>query len=184
MSTSIGLWTIGYGRWPAKNRWQELTAALKANRIDLLIDIRHSPCASSLEPTNSYGPREWHLQKHGGGITAGLRREGIRYAWLVELGNPQKNDKDMGILREHISNPSADWPIHRGLIHLKRLVLDEGNRCCLMCACAEYETCHRKLVVDAFRELIKPVSLDLESTSAAAFGKARPETHEHRTTRQ
>jgi hypothetical protein len=58
----IQLFTIGYGRWPGHKRWPNLVATLQAAQIDILCDIRHSPCPSNLDPAHHYGPRPWHLQ--------------------------------------------------------------------------------------------------------------------------
>ena len=150
MSDSIELLTLGYGRWPAKIRGPRLVQALKRARVELLVDIRHSPCASNLDPAHHYGPREWHVQPAGSGIVTLLQDAGVNYLWLVELGNPQKTDPEMEVLRAHLSDPAGGWPVHRGLEILRRLVLDERKRCCLMCACEKYEGCHRKVVAEAF----------------------------------
>ena len=151
MSESIELLTLGYGRWPAKVRGPRLADALKRARVDLLVDIRHSTCASNLDPAHHYGPRDWHVRPGGAGIVTLLRDAGIDYRWLVELGNPQKTDPEMTVLREHLSDPEGGWPVHRGLAELRGLVVDEGRRCCLLCACEKYEGCHRKVVAEAFR---------------------------------
>jgi uncharacterized protein (DUF488 family) len=151
MSESIELLTLGYGRWPAKTRGPRLVEALKRARVELLVDIRHSPCASNLDPAHHYGPRDWHVRPASAGIVTFLRQAGIEYRWLVELGNPQKTDPGMAVLREHLADPDGGWPVHRGLAELRRLVVDERRRCCLLCACEKYEGCHRKVVAEAFR---------------------------------
>lgn len=53
------LYTTGYGRWPAKQRLERLVRALKKASITTLIDIRHSPCPSNVDPASNYpaGPR-------------------------------------------------------------------------------------------------------------------------------
>ena len=151
MSHSIDLFTLGYGRWPAKVRGPRLVDALRRARVGVLVDIRHSPCASSLDPAHHYGPRDWHIRPAGAGIVTLLRGAGVGYLWLVELGNPQKTDPEMEVLRAHLSDPGGGWPVHRGLEQLRRLVVDERRRCCLMCACEKYEGCHRRVVAEAFR---------------------------------
>jgi len=141
------IWSVGYGRWPAPRRWEQLVAALQAAQIEMLVDIRHSPCSANLAPEHHYGPRPWHLQA-AGGIAAGLAEAGIGYRWLGELGNPQKHDPQMRVLKAHLADPGGDWPIHRGLVVLRRLVGDAAQRCCLLCACADYPACHRRLIVE------------------------------------
>jgi uncharacterized protein (DUF488 family) len=157
MSDSLELLTVGYGRWPAKVRGPRLVEALRRSGVELLVDVRHSPCASNVDPAHHYGPRDWHLQAGHAGIVALLHDAGIGYLWLVELGNPQKSVPGITVLRRHLSEPDAGWPVHRGLELLRRLVVDERKRCCLMCACEPYESCHRKVVAEAFRELCAPV---------------------------
>ena len=151
MNESLELLTVGYGRWPARVRGPRLVEALKRARVELLVDVRHSPCASNLDPAHHYGPRDWHLSPAGSGIVTLLRGAGIEYRWLVELGNPQKRDPGMEVLRAHLSDPDGSWPVRRGLEILRRLVLDERRRCCLLCACDTYEECHRRVVAEAFR---------------------------------
>lgn len=153
---TITLFTVGYGAWSTKVRWSRLTDVLRRHQIDVLCDIRHSPCASALDPEHPYGARPWHLQASGQGIAPALAREGIEYRWLVELGNPQKRDRDMTVLREHLADNDAGWPVHRGLQQLIHLAVNEGRRCCLLCACEHYEGCHRSLVAAAFVKGVAP----------------------------
>lgn len=143
------MFTVGYGRWPAQTHWAKLVAALRSARAELLVDVRHSPCASNMDPGHHYGPRDWHVRAGGKGISPLLKEAGIGYLWLVELGNPQKQDERMAVLREHLAAPAGGWPVHRGLDLLARLVRDEGRRCCLMCACPRYDECHRQLIAEA-----------------------------------
>ena len=152
MTSHTEFFTAGYGRWDAKSRWDRLVSALLDARVGLLVDVRHSPCASNRDPGHHYGPRDWHVQADGRGIAAKLREVGIGYLWLVELGNPQKTDPRMAVLREHLADPAGGWPVHRGLELLRGLVADRGVRPCLLCACAEYESCHRKLIAEALRD--------------------------------
>jgi len=147
------LLTVGYGRWSAKSRWQRLVSALRSASVQLLVDIRLSPCSSNLDPTHHYGPRRWHVQGQGQGIADGLREAGIDYLWLVELGNPQKNDAEMQVLKEHLADTSREWPVHRGLKLLHRLAAEERRRCCLMCACKDYGSCHRRVIAERLVEL-------------------------------
>ncbi len=83
------------------------------------------------------------------GIVAELSAFQIDYVWVPELGNPQKNDKAMTILRTQLADTQGRWPIHRGLDLLQRFV-DAGSVCCLMCGCEQYHQCHRQLVAEAW----------------------------------
>src|SRR5712692_11498397 len=98
------LYTIGYGVWPPAKRMERLIATLREADVRLLIDTRHSPCSSQLDPKGHYGPRAWHLQPGGLGIEDALKPHGIDYRWLVELGNPQINDKAMRVFREQLAS--------------------------------------------------------------------------------
>lgn len=146
------LYTLGYGQWPTKHRIDRMVQALKDTGVTTLVDIRHSPCSASLDPTSNYGPRDWNLRMVDRGIAYYLEHEGIEYIWLVELGNPQKNDPDMGLLQDHIVSADEKWPVNRGLKLLHQFVQTEGKRCCLLCACKSYDECHRKVIAEALRD--------------------------------
>ena len=98
------LYTIGYGGWKdTKRRMAGVLAALQSVDVTLLVDIRHSPCASDPHGPSNYTARPWHLQGDAG-IEAELAQIGIQYRWIVELGNPQKRDKEMLILRKQLQS--------------------------------------------------------------------------------
>jgi uncharacterized protein (DUF488 family) len=160
------LFTVGYRRWAPDARWKRLVDVLRGTRVDVVVDVRHSPCSSSLDPSNSYGPRDWHLGAGGLGLAPLLEAEGIDYRWIVELGNPQKNDPAMRVLREHLADSSGRWPVRRGIAELRRLIVDERKRCCLLCACADLDRCHRKLIVDAVRREVAPLEIVARDLSA------------------
>ena len=143
------LWTVGYGAWPAPRRADRLVDALKAHGINRLVDVRLIPCSADLDPNRTYGPRDWHLRADGGGIVALLARAGIAYEWIVELGNPQRQDPAMAVLRSQLDDPAGDWPVHRGLDRLGRRVREPGASIALLCACADAARCHRTLVAEA-----------------------------------
>ena len=159
MTGTTELLTVGYGRWPATCRWDRLVSALEAAHIEVVVDIRISPASSNLDPTHHYGPRQWHVQSEGKGIAPGLQTLGIDYLWLAELGNPQKNDHAIRILQEHIADKSREWPVHRGMRLLRSLAIDQERRCCLMCACKDYQSCHRKVIAEAFADFVYAVQV-------------------------
>jgi hypothetical protein len=141
------LYTIGCNSWPTDRRAATLVATLQAAGVELLVDIRHSPC-SSQTTAGTYGPKPWTLQAGGAGVRPLLAAAGIGYKWVVELGNPQKTDSDMRVFGEHLADSDGDWPVHRGLAIVKDMVLG-GKTVCMMCACDTYSGCHRKLVAEA-----------------------------------
>lgn len=150
MSNVPLLYTVGYGIWKPAARMTGLINSLKQARVKLLIDARHSPCAAATSADSLYGPKDWNLQV-AAGISELLAREGIQYLWMLELGNPQKNDKSMAVLRSQLADDQHEWPVHRGLALLAARVRDRRHPCCILCACQDYATCHRRLVAEALR---------------------------------
>jgi uncharacterized protein (DUF488 family) len=122
---------------------------LRVAGVKWLIDIRHSPCASNPRSSGIYGERVWHLHAGDAGIEAALRQAGIDYRWYVELGNPQKNDSEMRILRDHLKSGDARWPVNRGLNLLRELLAATNSPVALMCACADHRRCHRSVIAAA-----------------------------------
>ena len=115
------LWIVGYGAWPVSVRAERLVAALARRGVTRLVDVRLNPTPSSVKP-GPYGPKPWTLQAGRSGIVGLLGAAGIAYEWLVELGNPQRQDPAMAVLREHLADPYSGWPVHRGLERLAALV--------------------------------------------------------------
>lgn len=142
------LFTAGYNAWTPQARVGGLTRALIDAGVSLLVDIRHSPCASDPTGKSRYGAKPWNLQVFGG-IVEQLTAVKIRYQWLAELGNPQKNDPQLAVLQSHLADKSGGWPVHRGLALLAELIVHDT--CCLLCGCAHYHKCHRKLIAEKFK---------------------------------
>ena len=80
---------------------------------------------------------------------------GIAYEWLVELGNPQRQDHEMKVLRHHLAHPEEGWPVHRGLALLADRVRRPDQVVAILCTCAEASTCHRTVVAEALRERLQ-----------------------------
>jgi uncharacterized protein (DUF488 family) len=156
----MNLFTIGYSYWPTAKRMDSLIASLKSAGVRLLIDTRHSPCASQITPGGTYGPHEWNLQAGPHGLAHRLAEEGIDYRWLVELGNPQKNDPAMTILRAHLASRDDQWPVNRGLTLLAEILRKTGP-CALLCACADYRHCHRTVVAEAAKVLFPEMKIEI-----------------------
>jgi hypothetical protein len=142
------LWTTGYGAWPVPVRAERLVAALLQCGVTRLVDVRLNPSASDVKP-GRYGPKPWTLQPGRSGIVGLLEAAGIAYEWLVELGNPQRHDPMMAVLRAHLADPEGGWPVHRGLERLAALVERPGAQVALLCACALEQTCHRTVIAQA-----------------------------------
>lgn len=146
------LWTVGYGAWPAPVRASRMVEALEAEGITRLVDVRINPCSSNLEPGHHYGPRPWNLQAGPSGIRDLLQGAGIAYEWLVELGNPQRQDPSMEVLKGHLADPEGGWPVHRGLERLAAIVRRPGEVPAILCACPKASSCHRTVVAHALSE--------------------------------
>jgi hypothetical protein len=142
------LWTVGYGAWPTASRAERLVACLRDRGITRLVDVRLNPCAADVRD-GRYGPKPWTLQTGRSGIAALLDEAGIAYEWLVELGNPQRHDRRMQVLRDHLASPGAGWPVHRGLDRLQTRVDAPAEVVALLCACAGVRECHRTVVAQA-----------------------------------
>jgi Protein of unknown function, DUF488 len=167
------LWTTGYGAWPVPVRAERLVAALSQRGVTRLVDVRLNPSASDVKP-GRYGPKPWTLQPGRSGIAGLLDAAGIAYEWLVELGNPQRHDPMMAILRAHLADPEGGWPVHRGLDRLAMLIERPGEQVALLCACAEERTCHRTVIAHALAEryfdgrlIIRDVRRDRDSDPRA-----------------
>lgn len=156
------LYTIGYSRWSGASRLDKIIGALKSRDITLLVDVRLSPAASSLSEESIYGPKAWSLQPAGSGIKSHLNAAGIGYLWLSELGNPQKNDPTHTIMKQHIAEIDGPWPVHRGLKVLFDRI-EAGEKAALLCTCATYETCHRKQVAEALKDLYYHGDLEIQN---------------------
>ena len=146
------LWTVGYGRWPAARRAEALVDELRELGVTRLVDVRLAPCASSLTVGHPYGPKPWNLQGKGQGIVELSSSGGIVYEWLVELGNPQRQDPSQAILKEQIADPGGGWPVHRGLERLAGRVREPGAVVAILCACPKAADCHRSTIAEALRE--------------------------------
>lgn len=146
------LWSVGYNAWQAPVRAGRLVGALLDRGVNLVIDVRLNPCGSDAEEGRRYGPKPWTLQPGDAGIVGLLRAAGIAYEWSVELGNPQRRDRKMAVLRGHLADPEGDWPVHRGLDRLADAVRRLGAEVALLCACADADRCHRTLIARALAE--------------------------------
>jgi hypothetical protein len=145
----LELWLVGYGAWPVASRAEKLVEALKGRGVTRLVDVRLNPCASDPTPGRPYGPRPWNLQAATAGIVGLMAGAGIGYTWLVELGNPQRQDRAMAVLRDQLADEPGDWPVHRGLERLAAMIRDGRETLALLCACRDGRACHRTVIADA-----------------------------------
>ena len=144
----MDLWLVGYGAWSAPTRAARLVEALVARGVTHLVDVRLCPCAFDPTPGRPYGPKPWNLQAGSAGIVGRLAQAGIGYTWMVELGNPQRQDRD-----GHSPRPSrrrrrrvarSSRPGATGVDAPRG-----GATYALLCACGDGSACHRTVVAQA-----------------------------------
>jgi hypothetical protein len=163
------LFTVGYGYWPPARRMSGMIETLQAANVKLLVDTRHAPCASQPNCTGIYGARDWHLQVGPKGIEPALAQAGIEYRWLVELGNPQKNDPDMTVLRAQLRTADPRWPVNRGMLLLRELLLGSHGSVALLCACAQPSRCHRTVIAREAVQRFPEIRLEVRHLPLDAF---------------
>lgn len=117
------LLTIGYTEPGAQER---IDAFLGQSERHILCDIRFRPY-SRWRPAFNHG--------------ALRERHGEQYALFLDLGNVNYQDPHGDIV---LNNPDTGV---RDILNL----LESGRSVMLMCACKDYERCHRKVVYELVR---------------------------------
>jgi hypothetical protein len=115
--------------------------------------VRLNPCAADPVDGRHYGPKPWSLQAGNAGIVGLLAAANIAYEWQSELGNPQRQDHSMAVLRDHIQDIHGDWPVHRGLKRLADQLKTGSDVIALLCACEDGQACHRRVVSEALNSI-------------------------------
>ena len=164
------LYTIGYEAWPVQQRFDRIMQVLQQHEVALLVDIRSAPWALP--------PEESEMQERC--VLAGMtylwmvelgnpQPEDPNLTVLeahLAAGDPVPSayqdllwSDEVGLLVPGISADAvlhdllaAEWPVNRGLLLLRQLVLAQGDPCCLLCACPEYGRCHRRLIAETLRD--------------------------------
>lgn len=131
------LFTIGH----STRTIEELIAALRAHRIESLVDVRAFPMSRRLPQFN----RE--------ALGQSLSEAGIQYVWMKALGGYRKKtlpDSPNIALRNDSFRNYADYMLstefERSVVEL--ISLAEHSRTAYMCAERLYFRCHRMLVSD------------------------------------
>ena len=131
------LYTIGH----STRSFDELVEALRAHRIERLVDIRSFPMSRRLPQFN----RE-NLERE-------LPRQGIEYVWMKELGGRRKKIRDDSpntALRSDSFRNYADYMLtaefRTTATELVRMA--EEKPTAYMCAERVYFRCHRMMVSD------------------------------------
>jgi len=127
MPTYGKLYTVGYA---ALERVEQLQLFL--SHEVLLVDIRYFP-ASRWKP-------EWSRKRLS-------ERFAPNYEHIRELGNVNYHSLDL---------PIELFDAKRGLTKIVPL-LQQGCDICLLCACIDWRTCHRRLVADLVQRELNDV---------------------------
>ncbi|HSE41333.1 MAG TPA: DUF488 domain-containing protein [Acidobacteriota bacterium] len=129
--------TVGHSKHPI----EDFISMLKANEIELVADVRRIP-------RSRFNP-QFNTTK----LKESLQKEGIEYFWMPELGG--KRDPVPGSTntawKEAAFQGYADHmqtsEFERGLAQL--IIHAKTRNTAYMCAEADYQNCHRKLLSDA-----------------------------------
>jgi uncharacterized protein (DUF488 family) len=119
----------------------ELIAALKAHKIETLVDIRAFPASRRLPHFN----REL--------LESSLTEQGIGYHWMKSLGGYRKRirlDSPNVALRNESFRNYADYALTPDFVQAldELLKLAHNTRISYMCAERDYHHCHRMIVSD------------------------------------
>ena len=135
--TEPTVWTIGHSTRSAP----EFAAALSANRIELVADVRRLPGSRRLPQFDSET------------LSRSLAARGIDYCWIRELGGRRRPEPDSRntawrhpAFRAYADHMASE-EFAAGLFEL--LMLARGLRTALMCAEVLPHRCHRRLIADA-----------------------------------
>ncbi|HEY1683518.1 MAG TPA: HVA1 family protein [Tepidisphaeraceae bacterium] len=130
------IWTIGH----STRSIEEFLDLLRANQIEILVDVRHFP-----------GSRRYpHFNKPE--LANYLTQAGIRYEHLVELGGrrPARKDSHNLIWQNASFRGYADYmetqPFRDGIDRL--LQIARSGRTAIMCSEAVWWRCHRSMIAD------------------------------------
>jgi len=120
-------YTIGYGGWAAQNFLDTLTA----HRITTIVDVR-------LQPTRAYMGTWVKAKTPDKGIERLLASEHINYAWIPELGNLYKDEKNWRELYAQHIRQQGD--------QLIKSLLEIPQPFAIMCAERRVTDCHREYI--------------------------------------
>jgi uncharacterized protein (DUF488 family) len=131
------LYTIGH----STRTLDELISALKAHRIDTLVDIRAFPMSRRLP----------HFNRES--LEVELPRQGIGYVWMKALGGYRKatsKDSPHTALRSAGLRNYADYTLtpEFGQAIGELVQISQQSRTAYMCAERVYFRCHRMIVSD------------------------------------
>lgn len=151
-TAAMTLMTIGYEGLDIST----FLAALKANRVTMLVDVRELPLS-----------RKKGFSKSA--LASAVEAAGISYTHVPELGCPREirrdyyGDGDWSRYKKRFSAYlSRQRPALQALVDLAK-----ANRACLVCFEADYELCHRSLITATLATMNKTRANHLRVTGPA-----------------
>lgn len=137
------LHTIGYGA----RTLEELVAALKAHRIEYLLDVRSSP----------YSKFKPEFTKEA--LEAALKARGIRYVFVGDTLGGQPRDPDCYTDGKVDYEKVRQQPFFQAGLERLRKAYEQRLRAALMCSEGRPEQCHRsKMIGEALAAAGIPVA--------------------------
>lgn len=116
---------IAHAGYRAAGTLELIDQALDADHTLIVLDIRHHPTSKNTEWTQD----------------AFSKRFGKRYSWLRELGNIKHQERG----QIQLADPE------RGFAKLQDILSEHSV--ILLCGCEDYETCHRKSVIEQYAQM-------------------------------
>lgn len=114
-------YTIGH----STRSWEEFVKILKAYEIKVIVDIRHFPTSKKFP---------WFCKEY---MEKALKKEGIKYLWLKELGGYRKGG---------YANYMKTKEFEKGIEKL--LEIAEKENTAILCAELLWWRCHRRYIAD------------------------------------
>lgn len=128
---SVPIFTVGYGQ----RTFDELSALLKSQRIDFLIDVRSTP-ASRFQPDFSRSSLE-----------AQLKTSHVRYVFMGDALGGRPSDPSCYSAGHVIYDAVRERDFFKAGINRLHDAVNGGYRVCLLCAERKPEECHRSKLI-------------------------------------
>lgn len=124
------IYTIGYDG----KSFEEMITQLKKREVKFLFDIR-------------FRPFSYNFQYNSGILNVNTNKEGMTYLYIPELGNINYKDSSLPIVIQNI-----EAGMEKILPIIQKFKDKPGYSFALLCACLNYNYCHRKVVAGLLQE--------------------------------
>jgi len=131
------IFTVGH----SNRSLEDFLALLKKHGIQVVVDVRRFPSSKKFQHFNR------------GNLEVALKREGIEYIWMEELGGFRreglKDSPNIAIRSKGFRNYADHMFTQEFKNAIKRVIeLEKGRRVALMCSEKFFWRCHRKFIAD------------------------------------